>query len=149
MPANRIQKSYLKFEIAKGRSKGLNEEDLNQSIDFIKTKIKYYTTFGFSVKRISFHYKTEYEGELDVDNLTTYERIYGETFDTASPEGFYKPRIESCICYEPSSACKTGMMSFMDSEEELEEIIDNSIVLSSAENGDPDVIADYVFVYLW
>ena len=32
---------------------------------------------------------------------------------------------------------------------ELEEIIDNSIVLSSSENGDPDVIADYVFVYLW
>ena len=134
MPIKRVQKSYLKFEIAKGRSKGLTkglserlaEEDLNQSIDFIKTKIKYYTSFGFSVKRISFHYKTEYEGELDVDNLTTYERIYGETFD-----------IESSISYEPKS------------EEELEEIIDNSIVLSSSENGDPDVIADYVFVYLW
>ena len=138
MPAKRIQKSYLKFEIAKGRSKGLKKEDINQSMDFIRTKIKYYTSFGFSVKRISFHYKTEYKDELDVDNLTEYERIYGETFD-----------IESSISYKPSSACKTGMMSFMDSEEELEEIIDNSIVLSSSENGDPDVIADYVFVYLW
>ena len=118
MPIKRVQKSYLKFEI--------NEEDINQSMDFIKTKIKYYTSFGFSVKEISFHYKTDYESEKDIDNLTQYEMAYGETFD-----------IESSISYEPKS------------EEELEEIIDNSIVLSSSENGDPDVIADYVFVYLW
>ena len=118
MPIKRVQKSYLKFKI--------NEEYLDRSIDFIKTKIKYYTSFGFAVKQISFHYKTDYESEKDIDNLTQYEMAYGETFD-----------IESCICYEPKS------------EEELEEIIDNSIVLSSSENGDPDVIADYVFVYLW
>ena len=120
MPFQRIRKTYEKYTIG---------EDISDSINKIKSKLNLYITYGFSVREIKIHYPRHYKKYGDIDNLTLYEKIYGETFD-----------LEDFIEFPLLNINRT---------EDLDEIDDilHDIVLSSSENGDPDVIADYVLVY--